>query len=50
VQAINALGATEEAVDEADKSVWPEPDAPLPVRVGTRVGHDVGTSDNGNVH
>jgi hypothetical protein len=50
VQAINALGPTAEAVDEADKSLWPEPDAPISISVGARARDDVGPSDNGNVH
>jgi hypothetical protein len=50
VQAINALGPTPEAVDEADKSLWEESDAPVPIRVGAGVGHDPQASDNGNVN
>jgi hypothetical protein len=50
VQAINAFGPTPEAIDEADKSVWPEPDAALPIPIGARARDDLGPSDNGNAH
>ena len=49
VAAINALGPTQQAVDEADKSTWPEPNAPIPIPIGAGVGHDMETSANGNV-
>ena len=50
VQAINALGPTSEAIDEADKRIWPELNPEIPVRVGPRVGNDVEPSHNGNVN
>lgn len=48
VQAINAMGATPEAVDEADKSPWQESDAPVPIRAGAGVGDDVAPTQFGN--
>ena len=50
VQAINALGPTPEAVDEADKSLWSESDAPVPIRAGAGTGYDVAAPDLGNGH
>lgn len=50
VQAINAMGPTQEAVDEAEKSPSEESDAPLPIRIGTGAGHDSAAPDNGNAH
>lgn len=50
LQAINALGPTPEAVSEAEKSFFVEPDAPIPVRIGARAGNDLGPSDNGYVN
>jgi hypothetical protein len=50
VQAINALGSTPEAVDEAEKSLWPESDAEVPVPIGSRARDDVGAVDNGHVN
>ena len=48
VQAINAMGATPEAIDEADKSLWSEPDAAISVPVGARIEDDASPIDTGN--
>ena len=48
--AINALGATPEAIDEADKSVWEEPDAAISVPVGAGASYDSAPAANGSGH
>jgi len=48
VQAINALGPTQAAVEDADKSVWDESDAPIPIRFSPGIGDDVGQARNGD--
>lgn len=48
--AINALGVTPEAIDEADKSVWDEADIAVPVSVGARASYDSAPAASGNGH
>jgi len=50
VKAINDLGITPEAIDEADKSVWAESDAPIPISASARTGYDASPLANGNAH
>jgi len=50
VQAINAMGPTQEAVDEADKSLQSKPDSTVSVRAGAGTGDDLAEAHNGHVH
>lgn len=49
VQAISSLGATEEAIMDADKSPGNGLDAPLSIFPGPPVGHDEGRVDSSDV-
>lgn len=50
VAAINALGPTSEAVDEAEKSLDEESGSSVPVPIGARTRDDVEAVDNGYVN